>query len=312
MKHNSKIEWLVALAEARGMRADVWNPIEGCSSAGPACLNCWAAREVHMHGCQAGAVGQRFGGLTMVRDDGRAAFTGAIRVIEADLDKPLRTRKPTVWFVCSRSDLFHAMVTDGTRNRIFAVMALCPQHLFIVLTKRPAGMRAHLSNPEMIEEIEGNAHLLAEAEGLTSASLPMTWPLPNVWAGTSVLDQPSADRNMPHLLATPAAKRIVSLEPMLGPIESRWTDWAHRAVGESYRQYLERNGSINEYEGLRKLDWVICGGESGPKARDNDFIANARSLLAQCQASGTPFFGKQGVKKAPLPDDLMVREVPHD
>jgi protein gp37 len=97
------------------------------------------------------------------------------------------------------------------------------------------------------------------------------WPLPNVWLGTSAEDQQRADERIPLLLQTPAAVRFVSLEPLLGPIDLM---------------------SIEAPETRNVLDWVICGGESGPHARPMhpDW---ARSLRDQCAAAGVPFFFKQ-------------------
>ena len=62
---------------------------------------------------------------------------------------------------------------------------------------------------------------------------------------------------------------------------------------------------------LAELDWIITGGESGRKARDNGFLTNARYLRDQCRTHGVAFFGKQSVKKAPLPPDLAIQEFPH-
>ena len=138
------------------------------------------------------------------------------------------------------------------------------------------------------------------------------WPLPNVWLGTSVERQQEADQRIPHLLATPAAVRFISAEPLLGPVDLTRLFHDHPA---------HTNALKGEYRGERgwqietdKLDWVIVGGESGPDARpmNPDW---ARSLRAQCEDAKTPFFMKQmsGVTKnamPPIPDDLMVREYP--
>lgn len=117
---------------------------------------------------------------------------------------------------------------------------------------------------------------------------------PNVWLGTTVENQTEADRRIPHLLAVPAAVRFLSVEPMLGPVTIR-----------DYLPYGD-SGPL--------VDWVICGGESGPGARPMQ-IDWARSLRNQCKQAGVSFFMKQmgGVRKpfAPIPDDLMIREFPN-
>jgi protein gp37 len=54
---------------------------------------------------------------------------------------PLKRKKPTTYFVNSMGDLFHEDCPDEWIDKVFAVMALCPQHTFQVLTKRAARMR---------------------------------------------------------------------------------------------------------------------------------------------------------------------------
>jgi protein gp37 len=96
------------------------------------------------------------------------------------------------------------------------------------------------------------------------------WP-GNVWLGTSVENQAFAERRLPFLLKNPAAVRFLSCEPLLGPLDLR--AWFDR-------------------EGLFKIDWVIAGGESGPRSRPMhpDW---AVGLLRQCQDLGVPFHFKQ-------------------
>ena len=111
------------------------------------------------------------------------------------------------------------------------------------------------------------------------------WPggeYKNVWLGATVINQEEADRDIPKLLDTPAAVRFLSMEPLLGPIEL-------------YQLY--------------NIDWIIVGGESGPNARPMH-SAWARNLRDKCQTDGVPFFMKQMTKKAPIPDDLMIRQFP--
>jgi protein gp37 len=96
--------------------------------------------------------------------------------------------------------------------------------------------------------------------------------LPNVWLGVSVEDQKTADERIPLLLQTPAAVRWVSYEPALGPV-----DFANLRAG---------------IEAIGPLDWIVCGGESGPGARPMH-PAWARRVRDQCQAASVPFFFKQ-------------------
>lgn len=214
------------------------------------------------------------------------------------LTQPLRWQKPRRIFVNSMGDLFHEDVPDDWIDRVFAVMALAPQHTFQVLTKRAERMRNYLLRdpdvardrwyqsvpagkwPVSIAEAYAAIHPQAsdEARAVYLRQQPI-WPIPNVWLGVSTEDQRRAEERIPALLDTPAAVRFVSAEPLLGPMDLRvympnplWNDLP------SWKQ--------------TELDWVIAGGESGPKARPMhpDW---ARALRDQCQAAGVPFLFKQ-------------------
>jgi protein gp37 len=103
----------------------------------------------------------------------------------------------------------------------------------------------------------------------------------HVWLGTTVENATEANRRIPYLRATPARTRFLSCEPLLEAIAPD----------------------------LDGIDWLICGGESGGGARDMD-PAWACGLRDQCAANGTAFFMKQMARKAPIPDDLLVRQFP--
>ncbi len=116
--------------------------------------------------------------------------------------------------------------------------------------------------------------LLTKRPELVRKMVPwgQSWPT-NIWLGTTVEDQEWAEERLPHLAEIPAAVRFISAEPLLGPLNiSRW-------LGEH-------------------IDWVITGGESGPKARPSSpswFL----DLLNQCMASEVPFHFKQWGDWAP-------------
>lgn len=154
---------------------------------------------------------------------------------------------------------------------------------------------------------------------------------PHIWIGTTICNQAEADRDIPKLLAVPAAKRFLSMEPLLGPVNlwlptRKWTNSAggtecdHCCNGDRCddpthheRGRLEWAVRCPYCRGTgrgKPIDWVIVGGESGTNARPMhpDW---ARSLRDQCQAGGVPFFMKQMTKKAEIPVDLLSREVPH-
>lgn len=120
---------------------------------------------------------------------------------------------------------------------------------------------------------------------------PMSWPLPGLWLGVSVENQATADERIPHLLDTPAAQRIVSYEPALGPV-----DFTRIAAGDDGDRYNALTGQatlrgIGETSGPR-LDQIIVGGESGPRSRPFD-IAWARSVIEQTRGTGCAAFFKQ-------------------
>jgi protein gp37 len=207
----------------------------------------------------------------------------------------LRWRQPRRIFVNSMSDLFHEDVPDEFIDQVFAVMALCPQHTFQVLTKRAQRMRGYMtasSRPAALDVALGWAVGVANRSRkcVVQPNAPggvEDWPLPNVWLGVSVENQQYADERIPLLLQTPAAVRFLSVEPMLGPVDlTQWTSGCRSAEGH------EDCVACSQGKRLDGLDWVIVGGESGAGARPMhpDW---ARSIRDQCTAAGVPFFFKQ-------------------
>ena len=280
----SKIEWTER----------TWNPVRGCSMAPGSelggCLNCYAARMAArgLPGMNSPTTGAPF---AILRDSG-PRWTGKVELIEAMLDIPLRRRIPTTYFVNSMSDLFHESLPDEAIDRIFAVMALCPQHTFQILTKRPERMREFFANDIFSRVVcccnrtVGGDDPTPEAPSLVTLARRLRrepqqirLPLPNVWLGVSVENQGTADARIPMLLQTPAALRFISAEPLLGPVDLANFCWREHPDGMCDHEDSE-------------LDWVICGGESGPGARPMhpDW---ARGLRDQCEAAGVPLFFKQ-------------------
>jgi len=220
-----------------------WTIVDGCTRVSPACDNCWAM-----------AIARRFGRSTEPR-------------FRPDrLEIPHRRKKPAVFAVWN--DLGHPCLDWLEINRAFLAMAETPQHLFLVLTKRPARLRDARE-------------------------------IPNIWLGTTVEDQPRADERIPHLLDTPAAKRFLSLEPLLAPV------------------------NLSRVPGLEILDdkpfpisLCVIGCESGPRRRPTD-LAWVRDLVEQARAAGVPVWikqlevgGKVRHRLEDFPEDLRIREWP--
>jgi len=277
---------------------ETWNPIVGCSVVSPGCTNCYAMRRTAPRLSKNPATQQYHG--TVQPSKGGYVWTGKIGIAgDTAFLKPLRTKKPTMFFVNSMSDLFHENVPDEVIDRIFAIMALCPQHTFQVLTKRSARMRGYLD--EAIGRIADAVQPL-RTDKLPVGPLPHVepgahwWPLPNVWLGVSVEDQTRADERIPDLLATPAAIRFISAEPLLGPLDLADLTIADDNPGDQHMSALYCEEPFEEVElepwKDNTLDWVIVGGESGKGARPMhpDW---ARDIRDQCVAARVPFFFKQ-------------------
>ena len=265
----TKIEWT----------GQTWNPITGCTKVSPGCKNCYAERMAKRLKAMGKPQYQN-----VIGDNGK--WNGVISFVESALEKPLKRKKPTTYFVNSMSDLFHDGVPDIWIDQIFEIMAACPQHTFQILSKRPGRMKEYIKI-------------------MTASSFqPFRYePLPNVWLGVSVENQAAADELIPHLLQTPAI-RFLSCEPLLGPIDFK------QSANLTFRDKLMFPPQPGKtYQDEYGIHWIIAGGETGPNARPchPDWV---RSIRDQCQAASVPFFMKQMDKKQPIPEDLFIREYP--
>jgi len=193
------------------------------------------------------------------------------------LDQPLHWKKPARIFVNSMSDLFHPDVPFEFIWEIYHIMmSKAPWHTYIVLTKRPERAKEFFD------------WWFSFPPHKPSGIIPIG-EYKNIWLGVSVEDQKTADERIPLLLQTPAAVRFISAEPLLGKIEltdMQNRNYLHRATGRFNRE---------------KLNWVICGGESGKNARPMH-PGWVRSLRDECKSANVPFFFKQWGEW--LPDEL--------
>lgn len=263
---------------SKGMYWDrAWSLVRGCTKVSEGCRHCWAEQESHMRTFNPNEkIKAQYSGLT----DGDGRFNGQIRLMENNLDLPLRVKKPTVWAVWN--DLFHEDVTNDFIYRALRIIRDCERHTFLVLTKRPERMK----------------QVIKKFQFLHSGF----WPLPNVFLGVTAENQEQADKRIPILLQTPAAVRFVSVEPMIMPVSLAGFD------GKTYRPWLDSVAWKVD------INWVICGSESGPKRRPAkiDWI---RSLRDQCEAAEVPFFLKQmeidgKLVKMPELDGVIWNQMP--
>lgn len=277
-----------------GSKGETWNPVVGCTVLSAGCTNCYAMGVAHR------GMRPEHRGLTVLRGHGKGPrWNGTVRFLPERLQEPFSWRKPRRVFVNSMSDLFHEGVTDEQIASVFGVMAGTPKHTYQILTKRLERARAFLSRcaPALgwITH-NGNDPISFGGDGVIVGN-DNAWPLPNVWLGASVEDQATADERIPVLLETPAAIRWVSYEPALGPVNFADIALAGAPGGRILKPLVGLTWGPTErgYTVIAKgahLDWIVVGGESGPRARPFD-VAWAASTIAQCRAAGVPVFCKQ-------------------
>lgn len=316
MSDKTKIEWTDS----------TWNPITGCSVISAGCKNCYAMKlagtRLQHHPSRAGLTHDTKAG---------PVWTGEVRLNHQWLDQPIRWSKQRLVFPCAHSDLFHDSVPDEWIDTIFGIMWAClygrndkPGHIFQVLTKRAARMRNYFRTDrrEAWARAAVNHGGGTDPDGIWDQVMDFNGPHPRIWLGVSVEDQAAADERIPLLLDTPAAVRWISAEPLLGRIDLHhlndgkevdeidclkpWTleqeidSW--RGTSETWEEdFSDWYGGIDvdaSGDMHNKLDWVVVGGESGPKARPMH-PQWARDLRDQCSASGVPFYFKQWGHWAP-------------
>ncbi len=291
----------------------------GCTKCSPGCQRCWAIKEV-WRSAHNPLRGDKWQSL-VEKKNGELNWMGKIKYFEDALDIPLRRKKPTTYFVNSKADLFHRDVPFWYIDLVFAMMTLCPQHTFLIFTKRidraldyilqePRGHIDHAIT-------DGLAHFVGRGKkyagkGLTKhlRNKSQLWPLDNTQLTLSISTQKEADEKIPTLLQIPAAVRGLSIEPMLEEIDIKKYLWVRqKCVGEkgcgftgaSYEFDNPNNksasrcpqcGKNHTYLVTDSIDGVIVGGESGPGARLCP-IKNIRNVVNQCKAANVPVFVKQ-------------------
>lgn len=256
----SKIEWCDKTI----------NPIIGCSKTSPACNNCYA---LNMANRLQGMNVRGYTDVVRKNSDNKLEWSGYLNFIESELEKPYKWKTPKKIFIGSMTDLFHENSDFTWINKIMHMIKENPQHTFMLLTKRPGRMKRYF------EENSENRNIK------------------NLWIGTTVENQSEAEKRIPILLQIPGNNiRFVSVEPMLeminltSIIKLEFYD-LNALTGKmidldpAFADFYTENNKTN------KLNWVICGGETGKNARSMhpDWVFN---LLEQCESHKVPFFFK--------------------
>ena len=272
--NKTSIQWTDFSANPLQYRDADGNAVWACIHKSTGCIHCYAE-----------ALAKRYGRgkpFTAPNIEGLTPFLNEKELHHMLTYKPASGKR---CFVGDMTDIFGEWVPFELLDKLFAVFALRPDVTFQILTKRPERMRDYLNHGdayvriaelvmlyEFTHDFDSRYAFDARDAGLNG------WPLPNVWLGTSCENQETADERVPLLLQTPATVRFVSYEPAIGPLRLNSIN-------------ILAGHLASEIDGAR-INWVIIGGESGPKARPFN-IQWARDVVAQCGAAGVPVFVKQ-------------------
>lgn len=242
-----------------------WNPIVGCKKCSPGCRRCWALSTMLRLCAYGQPLAHPYDAAGAINS--KSDWSGKHFLIERWLEKPLHWKRPRTIAVGWLGDMWREEVPQDWIRFVLDVAKEAAQHHYLFLTKRPENMLTHLYHP------------ITEHR--------------NWWHGLTVCNQDEAGKKIPHLLEI-LGKRWLSMEPLLGPIDLRLRC---PACG-----YTARDCGIHMDHRLcgkpepNRIDWVVVGGETGPRARPCD-PAWVRSIVSQCQDAGVPVW----VKQAPDP-----------
>ena len=223
--------------------------------------NCWQGCHKVSEGCA---------NCYMYRDKKRYGQdpTKVVRSAKNTFNMPLRLKDPAHVFVCSWSDFFIADADDW-RAEAWEIIRKTPHLTYQLLTKRPENI---------------------------ADRLPADWGsgYSNVWLGVTAENQEMLDKRWSYLRDIPARVRFVSVEPMLGPVDLQrpLEGWDVEAAHDPCCDGNCYNCPVPLQVETPRLDWVICGCESGPNRRPAE-IDWIRGLKGQCVSANVPFFLKQ-------------------
>lgn len=256
-----------------------FNPWTGCTKVSPGCSNCYAEDLRKRMGKDEWGVGK-----------------------PRTRTSPGNWRKPLAWdraaakagkrhrvFCASLADWLDPEVPIEWLADLLWLIAATPNLDWLLLTKRPELWRDRMTAAKAAARWSGSD---SPAFVLASDWLDGRAP-PSVWVGTTVEDQRRADERIPELLSIPARVRFLSCEPLIEAVLLTWPE-----IGE-WPQERRTHALPNpeewddwKYWSAKGVNWVIIGGESGPRARPFN-LAWARSIVGQCKAAGVAVFVKQ-------------------
>ena len=284
-----------------GYKPETWNPIIGCSKVSPGCDNCYALAMAKRIAGMERATGRINYRATLMPGENniQSEWNGHTFLVNEAFTKPASWKSKRIVFVNSMGDLFHEGHLYEWIDAVFSAMSDYDQHIYILLTKRPEKM---LKFWQWKREQHG-----------------IDWrPKDNVWIGVTAENQEQADKRIPILLQIPASKHFVSIEPMLGPVDLTHIDhdWQTNALTG------KQSDMARPWYDTNKLDWVICGGETGPKARpmNQNWVIEVKN---QCKEAKVPFFFKQwgeweprnansfALKNDPKSEKYQLKKVPY-
>jgi protein gp37 len=238
-----------------------WNPMVGCQHASPGCLNCYAER------CAAQRRHAKYAPYLKHAPDGTPLpkWNGKVGVDLDALYAPLHVRKPQVWFT-SMGDW--CLLAPDEWWAMFTVIRKCPQHVFLLCTKR--------------------------AEKLPDA-LRRHDPMRNVLIGVTVEDRQRAAERLPYLATVKEMgwRVWVSYEPALDKV------FRHSETGTPAVKWDSILDSL-------KLDWLVAGAETGGDARPCDPVWLI-SAFNWARSRGVPFWCKSGWPYAEDPRERWAR-----
>jgi len=293
-----------------------WNPVTGCRKVSPGCAHCyaatWAARQMGQW------EGRAF-------EDVRTHPDRLAAPLHWRKPRRVFVNSMSDLFHDDVPDQFIAAVfavMNSCALHTFQILTKRPERMraFMGWLVEQGGIdryvRSDVGRSALRRFFDGVARFTVERDGknyradndpwmwvFNCAAVSHVGPLPNAWLGVSVEDQEHADERVPILLDTPAAVRFVSYEPALGPVDfMRWMVPPPECTCYEFHgghqmgcpMYGATRESIRRWEEahMRSLDWIICGGESGPGARPFD-VGWARLVVQQCRIASTPCFVKQ-------------------